>query len=124
MAIFKGINLALAFLLELVMLVVFGYWGFHTGSSTVVQWILGLGVPAIAIVIWSIFQRAEVYATTAAHTAYHPRSGDVRAGSIGAGGCGSDPIRHHFYGGRPHQPTSAVCLAAVRENSNCIPLPT
>lgn len=59
MAIFKGINLALAFLLELVMLVAFGYWGFHTGSSTVVQWILGLGVPAIAIVIWSIFNAPQ-----------------------------------------------------------------
>jgi len=51
----KGINLALAFLLEIAMLVGFGYWGFHTDSSTLVQWILGIGVPVIAIVIWSIF---------------------------------------------------------------------
>ncbi len=59
MAVLKGINLALAFILELVMLVAFGYWGFNTGSSTVVHWILGLGVPAIAITIWSIFNAPQ-----------------------------------------------------------------
>lgn len=55
MAALKNLNLALSFLLELAMLVAFGYWGFNTGESTVVHWILGLGVPVIAIVIWSIF---------------------------------------------------------------------
>ncbi len=55
MAALKGLNLALAFLLELVMLVAFGYWGFNTGDSTLLHWILGLGVPLIAIVIWGIF---------------------------------------------------------------------
>ncbi len=55
MAVLKSLNLALSFLLELAMLVAFGYWGFNTGSSTVVHWILGLGVPIVAIVIWSIF---------------------------------------------------------------------
>ncbi len=55
MAVLKNLNLALSFLLELAMLVAFGYWGFNTGESTVVHWILGLGVPVIAIVIWSIF---------------------------------------------------------------------
>ena len=51
----KGMNLALSFLLELIMLFAYGYWGFSTGSSNLVQWILGLGVPAIAIIIWSIY---------------------------------------------------------------------
>ncbi len=55
MAVLKNINLALSFLLELAMLVAFGYWGFNTGSSTIVHWILGLGVPVVAIVIWSVF---------------------------------------------------------------------
>ena len=55
MAVLKSINLALSFLLELAMLVAFGYWGFNTGDSTLVHWILGLGVPLVAIVIWSIF---------------------------------------------------------------------
>ena len=55
MAVFKGINLGLSFLLELAMLVAYGYWGFNTGDSTLVHWILGLGVPLVAIIIWSIY---------------------------------------------------------------------
>jgi hypothetical protein len=55
MAVLKSINLALSFLLELAMLIAFGYWGFNTDTSTIVHWILGLGVPLVAIVIWSIF---------------------------------------------------------------------
>ena len=55
MAVLKGINLTLSFLLELAMLVAFGYWGFNTGSSPLIHWVLGLGVPVVAITIWSIF---------------------------------------------------------------------
>ncbi len=55
MAVLKGINLTLSFLLELAMLVAYGYWGFNTGSSTLVHWILGLGIPIVAIIIWSIY---------------------------------------------------------------------
>ena len=55
MAVLKNINLALSFLLELAMLVAFGYWGFNTGDSTLVHILFGLGIPVIAIVIWSIY---------------------------------------------------------------------
>ena len=55
MAVFKGINLGLSFLLELAMLAAYGYWGFNTGSSTLIHWILGLGIPIVAIIIWSIY---------------------------------------------------------------------
>ncbi|MBI1281965.1 MAG: DUF2568 domain-containing protein [Anaerolineaceae bacterium] len=55
MAVLKALNLGLAFLLELLMLVAFGYWGFNTGDSALVHWLLGLGVPLVAIVIWGIF---------------------------------------------------------------------
>jgi hypothetical protein len=55
MEVFKSLNLALSFLLELAMLVAFGYWGFNTGDSTLLHWILGLGIPIVAIIIWSIF---------------------------------------------------------------------
>lgn len=51
----KGLNLALAFFLELVMLAAFGYWGFNTGESTLVHLVLGIGVPLVAIVIWGIY---------------------------------------------------------------------
>jgi Protein of unknown function (DUF2568) len=54
-AILKSINLALAFLLELALLAAFGYWGFQTGSSTLVKVLLGIGIPLLAAVIWGIF---------------------------------------------------------------------
>jgi len=59
MAILKNINLALSFLLELVMLVAYGYWGFHTGDSTLVHILFGIGLPVIAIIIWSIYNAPQ-----------------------------------------------------------------
>ena len=54
MTIAKSANLALSFILELCMLAALGYWGFKTGSATVVQLILCLGVPLLAAVVWGI----------------------------------------------------------------------
>jgi hypothetical protein len=48
-------NLALAFFLELAMLVSFGYWGFWAGKSGMARLGLGLGVPLLAAAIWGIF---------------------------------------------------------------------
>lgn len=55
MAALKGLNLALSFLLELIMLFAYGYWGFNTGDSTIVHILFGIGLPVIAIIIWSIY---------------------------------------------------------------------
>ncbi|MCX6046607.1 MAG: YrdB family protein [Chloroflexi bacterium] len=55
MALLKYINLALAFLLELCMLVALGYWGFSSGQSWLSQFGLGLGAPILVAVIWGIF---------------------------------------------------------------------
>jgi Protein of unknown function (DUF2568) len=54
-AILKSINLTLAFLLELALLAAFGYWGFQTGSGTLVKGLLGIGLPLLAAVIWGFF---------------------------------------------------------------------
>ncbi len=51
----KSANLALAFLLELGVLVALGYWGFQTGQGTIAQIALGIGVPVIAIAVWAVF---------------------------------------------------------------------
>ena len=51
----QTLNTTIAFLLELVMLVAFGYWGFHGDRSTALKWILGLGIPLAAAVLWSMF---------------------------------------------------------------------
>ena len=43
------------FLLELCMLAALGYWGFTTGDSAATQWLLGLGAPTVAAVVWGLF---------------------------------------------------------------------
>ncbi len=51
----KGVNLGVAFLLELGVLVALAYWGFTVGPNTVLKFVLGLGAPALAVVVWAIF---------------------------------------------------------------------
>ncbi|WP_045697597.1 YrdB family protein [Streptomyces rubellomurinus] len=53
-----GANAALAFTLELAMLAALGYWGFRTGSGLGLRLLLGLGAPALAIALWSLFLAA------------------------------------------------------------------
>lgn len=48
----KATNLAISFLLELVALVAFGYWGFTVGPNPIVQWVVGLGLPIAVVVVW------------------------------------------------------------------------
>jgi hypothetical protein len=48
-------NEALAFLLELAALVLLAVWGFRTGSSTMVHVLLGLGAPALMVLVWGSF---------------------------------------------------------------------
>lgn len=55
MILLKSTNLALAFLLELGMLAALGYWGFHTGESSISRNSLGLGAPLLAATVWGIF---------------------------------------------------------------------
>ena len=51
----KDINAGLAFLLELVMLLAFGIWGFYGERSTWLKWLLGIGLPLLTAVVWGIF---------------------------------------------------------------------
>ncbi len=51
----KVLNLVVRFVLELCALWALGYWGFHVGDSDVVHWILGIGVPAAAALLWASF---------------------------------------------------------------------
>ena len=54
LTILKGINLTVAFLVELAALAALGYWGFTVGPNTLAKFALGLGAPALAIVVWAI----------------------------------------------------------------------
>jgi hypothetical protein len=50
----KATNLGVAFLLELCLLAILGFWGFHVTGQAPVKWILGLGVPVVVAVVWSV----------------------------------------------------------------------
>ena len=55
MELLKLINIGLRFLLELCILVIFGYWGFKTGNDTFMKFLLGLGAPILFAVVWGTF---------------------------------------------------------------------
>lgn len=51
----KNANLLVMFLLELGVLAALAYWGFVTGPGMLAKFGLGLGAPALAIVVWALF---------------------------------------------------------------------
>ncbi|MGG1676244.1 YrdB family protein [Neobacillus sp. NRS-1170] len=51
----KAINLGIRFLLEIIVLVILGYWGFHVSQGTIIKILLGIGTPLLAAVIWGMF---------------------------------------------------------------------
>jgi hypothetical protein len=51
----KFINLGIRFLLELCILVIFGYWGFKTGGQTLTKILLGIGSPLMFAIVWGSF---------------------------------------------------------------------
>lgn len=52
MEMLKTINLGLRFFVELAMLAALGYWGFRSGFPLSVSWLLGIGAPLLAAVVW------------------------------------------------------------------------
>jgi Protein of unknown function (DUF2568) len=55
LAFLKIANLALAFFLELGVLVALGYWGFYTGQGLLFKIGLGIAAPLLAVVVWALF---------------------------------------------------------------------
>lgn len=51
----KDANAALAFFLELAVLVALGYWGFHAGPNLMVKMGLCIGLPLVALVVWALW---------------------------------------------------------------------
>ncbi|MFC3576671.1 YrdB family protein [Streptomyces yaanensis] len=51
----KAANLGVLFLIELGALAAVGYWGFTRDVATPLAWLLGLGAPAVLIVLWALF---------------------------------------------------------------------
>ncbi len=55
MNIVRGINRLIAFLLELVLVIVLGYGGYSVAENVYLKYTLALLLPVIAIVCWSIY---------------------------------------------------------------------
>ncbi|GAA3821647.1 YrdB family protein [Streptomyces coacervatus] len=67
----KAANLGVLFLIELGALAAVGYWGFTRDVATPLAWLLGLGAPAVLIVLWALFGSQK---------ASHKTRGAVRVG--------------------------------------------
>jgi hypothetical protein len=48
-------NLLVAFLAELVALGIFAWWGWEAAGTTLVRWLLAIGLPAVTAVVWGLF---------------------------------------------------------------------
>ncbi|MGA4542523.1 YrdB family protein [Uniformispora flossi] len=55
MGVIKGINLGVIFLMELAVLAAAGLWGFTFRPQLIWRLLLGLGGPAVLIVLWGMF---------------------------------------------------------------------
>lgn len=55
MDLIKYSNLLVSFLLEMVLLVMLGYWGFQQSESILVKIILAIAMPGVTAVLWGIF---------------------------------------------------------------------
>ena len=49
------INLAVRFLLEIAMLIILGYWGWHVTTGWL-QYVAAGGLPLIAAILWGVFR--------------------------------------------------------------------
>lgn len=49
-----GLNLAIRFLLELAGIAALAYWGWTATDNVTMRLVLGLGAPALLIVLWSL----------------------------------------------------------------------
>lgn len=50
----KWINISLRFVLELLGLFIYGFWGYKLGESGVMKWGLALGIPIFVAFIWGL----------------------------------------------------------------------
>ncbi|NLR59092.1 YrdB family protein [Chitinophaga polysaccharea] len=50
------VNLAVRFLLEIIMLVILGLWGWQMGADSWLRYVLALGFPLSAATLWGVFR--------------------------------------------------------------------
>lgn len=55
LSIFKTVNIALAFFLELCLLTALVYWGFHLKQNLFIRILAGVGLPLAVALLWGTF---------------------------------------------------------------------
>lgn len=51
----KIVNLTVRFLLEIMTLIILGYWGFHVSQGTLMKVLIGIGTPLLVAGFWAMF---------------------------------------------------------------------
>lgn len=55
MELIKIVNILIRFLIELCVIGILGYWGFHIGKEYFLKMLFGIGIPLLVIIIWGLF---------------------------------------------------------------------
>jgi Protein of unknown function (DUF2568) len=50
----RAVNLALAFLLELALLVAVAYWGYRLDAAFALRWLAAIGTPGLLALVWGL----------------------------------------------------------------------
>jgi hypothetical protein len=65
--VWKAANLLLAFLVEILALGIFARWGWDVGGTTAARWLLAVGLPVLAAVLWGLFAAPKASHGTSVH---------------------------------------------------------
>jgi Protein of unknown function (DUF2568) len=120
LAVLKGLNLGVAFLLELAALAAFGYWGAQAGGGTLGKIALAVGAPLLVAVVWGLFlaPKAVLQAPSGAPTqrslASAHEGGRLRSGRRRALRRGAARVGGGLRAGGGGQPHPGAGMGAVR----------
>ena len=84
----RAVNDALAFLLELAALAALAVWGFTVGGSWPLRILLGVGAPALMVVVWGFLLAPNAEHRLVMPLADHREARGLRQRHGGAGGHG------------------------------------
>ena len=111
----KSANMALSFLVELCAIAALSYWGFNSGTGTFGTILLGVGAPALAIVIWGLVCGPSCCGYIACCAAHRYRMGGLCAGRDRARGGRSGDISVGTRGGYGGQRGAGASVEPTRQ---------
>jgi hypothetical protein len=103
----KAGNLALAFILELNLLFIFGYWGMQTKQVTALRALAAIAAPALVAALWGFFLSPKAV---------------IPIGPLPKLCCKGSPVRYCVCAALP--PGTPIAGARLLRNGNREPLPS